>query len=99
MIDSKKSPRVCSNGHKYFKSSDCPVCPVCEKERKPEDGFLSKLNAPARRALVNKKILTLKKLSAFTETEILQFHDIGPSSIPILMNELKSNKLSFRKNK
>ena len=99
MIVSKKSPRVCSNGHKYYKSSNCPTCPVCEKERKPEDGFLSKLNAPARRALVNKKILTLKKLSAFTETEILQFHDIGPSSIPILMNELKSNKLSFRKNK
>lgn len=95
----KKTLRICSNGHKYYKSSDCPACPVCEKERKPEDGFLSKLNAPARRALISNKILTIKKLSTFTETEILRLHGIGPSSIPILKNELKSNKLSFRKNR
>lgn len=94
-----KKLRICSNGHKYYKSSDCSACPVCEKERKPEDGFLSKLNAPVRRALINNKILTIKKLSTFTETEILQLHGIGPSSIPILKNELKSNKLSFRKNR
>jgi hypothetical protein len=99
MSEPKKSLRFCKSGHKYYKSSDCPTCPVCEKEGKPEDGFLSKLNAPARRALVNKKILTLIKLSTFTETEILQFHGIGPSSIPLFKNELKSNKLSFRKSK
>ena len=99
MTGLKKTLRICSNGHKYYKSSNCPTCPVCEKERKPEDGFLSKLSAPARRALVNNNILTVKELSAFTETEILQMHGIGPSSIPILKKELKSNKLSFRKNK
>jgi hypothetical protein len=99
MSELKKTLRFCKSGHKYYKSSDCPTCPVCEKERKPEDGFLSKLSAPARRALVNKKILTIKKLSEFTETEILNLHGIGPSSIPLLKNELKSNKLSFRKSK
>lgn len=99
MTVSNKTLRVCSKGHKYYKSSNCPTCPVCEKERKPEDGFLSKLNAPARRALINKRILTVKKLSTFTEAEILKFHGIGPSSIPVLKNELRLNKLSFRKNK
>ena len=99
MMESKKSLRTCSNGHKYYKSSDCPACPVCEDERKQKNGFLSKLSAPARRALENKRILTIKQLSNYTETEILNLHGIGPSSIPILKNELKMNGLSFRRNK
>ena len=43
--------KVCTNGHQFFKSSDCPTCPVCEAERKPKFGLLSLLAAPARRAL------------------------------------------------
>jgi hypothetical protein len=43
--------RICPNGHHYVKSSDCPVCPFCEADRKPKKGFLSLLSAPARRAL------------------------------------------------
>jgi hypothetical protein len=99
MAESKKTLRICNNGHKYFKSSACPTCPVCEKERAPKNGFLSKLSAPARRAFENNRILTIKQLSDYTETEILNLHGIGPSSIPILKNELKVNGLSFRKNK
>lgn len=91
--------RICNRGHKYYKSSDCPICPVGEKERAPKNGFLSKLNAPARRALENNQILTIKHLSDYTETEILNLHGIGPSIIPKLKNELKVNGLSFRKNK
>lgn len=29
----KKTLRTCKKGHRYYKSSDCPVCPACEKER------------------------------------------------------------------
>jgi len=24
--------------HRYFKSSDCPICPICEQEPKPMSG-------------------------------------------------------------
>jgi len=57
MTSSNKSLRTCAKGHKYYKSSDCPTCPICEKELKPATGFLSILSAPARRALENNGIL------------------------------------------
>ncbi|MCW3083401.1 MAG: hypothetical protein JWP12_767 [Bacteroidetes bacterium] len=97
MRPSEKNLRTCPNGHKYYKSSDCPVCPVCEKDRKPEDGFLSMLSAPARRALENAGITTLKQLSKLTEKEVLGLHGMGKSSIPKLTAELKEEGLEFRK--
>jgi uncharacterized protein len=93
----KGTLRTCKNGHRFRKSSDCPVCPVCEAERKPETGFLSGLSAPARRALENAGIKTLKQLSRRSEAEILEFHGMGPVSIPKLRAALKSEGLSFRK--
>ena len=60
----KGTVRVCPKGHKYYKSSDCPTCPVCEEERKPDEGFLSTLAAPARRALENAAIKSVGQLSA-----------------------------------
>jgi DNA-directed RNA polymerase alpha subunit len=57
---------------------------MCEAARKPKDGFLSSLAAPARRALENKGINSLKELSMFSEAEILKFHGMGKSSIPKL---------------
>lgn len=92
-----KTWRTCSNGHRYLKSSDCPVCPVCETERKPEVGFLSELAAPARRVLENAGIDSLMKLSKFRESEILSLHGIGPSSMPKLRAALKQYKLAFKK--
>jgi len=92
-----KSLRICPKGHKYYKSSDCPVCPFCERDKKPEDGFLSLLGAPARRALENKGITTLRKLSDFSEKEILKLHGMGPGSIPKLRSALKSAGLNFNK--
>jgi predicted RecB family nuclease len=88
--------RTCSKGHHYYKSSDCPVCPICENECKPKEGFLSLLSAPARRALENKGIKTLQHLSEFTETEILKLHGLGPSTIPKLKKALKEENLSFK---
>lgn len=69
---------------------------TCEKERKPETGFLSQLSSPARRALENEGITTLEQLSNFSEKEILKLHGIGPSSIPKLKNALKEVGLSFK---
>jgi len=92
-----KNLRICDKGHKFYKSSDCPVCPVCEKKRKPSSDFLTKIVAPARRALEHEGIDSLLKLSKFTEKELLDFHGIGPGSIPKLRQALKEKGLSFRK--
>lgn len=89
--------RTCPKGHHYLKSSDCPTCPECERERKPESGFLALLAAPARRALENEGIDGLKELSALTEAEILKLHGMGKSSLPKLREALKQAGLSFRK--
>lgn len=64
--------------------------------KKTENGFLSLVGAPARRALENAKIDSLKKLSSYTEKELLKLHGLGPSSIPILKKCLKENGLSFK---
>jgi hypothetical protein len=54
--------RTCPNGHMYYKSSDCPTCPVCEKAKVPAEEAFAVLSAPARRALENKGITTVKEL-------------------------------------
>ncbi|MFS0690667.1 RNA polymerase alpha subunit C-terminal domain-containing protein [Sporosarcina sp. 179-K 8C2 HS] len=97
MTTSNKTLRTCSKGHNYYKSSDCPTCPICEQERKPDNGFLSSLSAPARRALENNGITSLQQLSAFSEKEILRFHGMGPASLPKLREALETNGLSFKK--
>ena len=89
--------RICRNGHQYHKSSDCPVCPVCEKVRKPAAGFLTKISAPARRALEREGINSPVKLSKYTAQELLQLHGIGPGSIPKFKEVLNQKGLSFRK--
>ena len=89
--------RICSKGHKFYKSSDCASCPICEKERKPGTGFLSIISAPARRALEREGVNTHLKLSKYSEEELLKLHGIGPGSIPTLKNALKEKGLSFRK--
>ena len=96
MATSERNLRICNKGHKYYKSSDCPICPTCEREQKPDNGFLSVLSAPARRALENNGITTLQQLSKYTEKEILQLHGMGPASLPKLKSSLKENGLSFR---
>ncbi|MEC0126567.1 RNA polymerase alpha subunit C-terminal domain-containing protein [Paenibacillus pabuli] len=97
MVNAKGTLRTCEQGHSYSKSSDCPTCPVCEQERKPKEGFLSLLSAPARRALENQGITTLQLLSQYTEKEILKLHGIGPSAMPKLKQALEEEELSFNK--
>ena len=93
----KGTLRTCTKGHKYYKSSDCPTCPICEQERAPQNGFLTKISAPARRALENAGIKTLKQLAMHSEKELLALHGIGPSAIPKLKDALKKEGLSLKK--
>ncbi|HYG49892.1 MAG TPA: hypothetical protein VD905_03270 [Flavobacteriales bacterium] len=89
--------KTCKNGHTFVKTGDCPVCPICEALHKPQEGFLSQLAAPARRALENQGIKSLKQLSKFTEKELLSLHGMGPSSIPKLRLALKEAGLHLKK--
>lgn len=96
MATSEKNLRTCKKGHKYYKSSDCPVCPVCASEEKPDDDFLSTLVAPARRPLQGKGIATAHDLARHTEVEILALHGMGPSTLPRLRKALATAGLSFK---
>ncbi|MFE6078218.1 RNA polymerase alpha subunit C-terminal domain-containing protein [Paenibacillus sp. NPDC057886] len=96
MANTKGTLRTCEQGHSYYKSSDCPTCPVCEMERKPKEGFFALLSAPARRALENQGITTLRLLSQYAEKEILKLHGIGPSAMPKLKQALEEEGLSFK---
>lgn len=92
-----KELKTCKKGHHYYKSSDCPVCPTCEDERKPKDGFLSLISAPARRALENIGVSNLKQLSELCEADLLKLHGMGPASIPKLKKALTKAGLSLKK--
>lgn len=96
-MTTQKTLRTCRKGHQYYKSSDCPTCPVCEQERKPANSFMTGLSAPARRALESNGITTLKKLTSHTEKDILSFHGMGPASLPTLRKALAEAGLSFKK--
>ena len=89
-----KEKRTCKNGHVYYKSSDCPTCPTCEAEAKKEKFFVQ-LSAPARRALENEGITTVKKLASKTEKEIMALHGMGKASLAALKKALEDAGLKF----
>ena len=91
--------KTCSNGHQFTKSSDCPVCPQCEKEKKPTGGVLSLVAAPARRALQGAGIESNSDFSKFTKEEILQLHGMGPKALDVIESEMKKGKVKFKKSK
>jgi DNA-directed RNA polymerase alpha subunit len=93
---SQKTERICNKGHHYFKSTDCPTCPVCEEERKSEAGIFSVLSAPARRAMENNRITSLEELAQYSEKEMLKFHGVGKTSIPTIKKLLAEKGLSFK---
>lgn len=95
-METKKTLRTCNNGHRYYKSSDCPTCPICEEAKKPTKGFLSLLASPARNALEHAGISSLEKLSTYTEKEILKLHGMGKATIPILKKALADSGLSLK---
>lgn len=96
MAAANATRRICDAGHTYYKSSDCPVCPVCAAESAPEQGFMADLSAPARRALEHAGWTTLAELSRRTKREILDLHGVGPATIGPLEEALKRASLAFR---
>jgi DNA-directed RNA polymerase alpha subunit len=68
-----------------------------KQQDEPVDDFLAGLSAPARRALQNNGIKTIKDLSKLTEEEVLQLHGIGKTAIPLLQKALKEKGLSFER--
>ncbi|MFD2118102.1 RNA polymerase alpha subunit C-terminal domain-containing protein [Paenibacillus yanchengensis] len=92
----ERTERNCDNGHRYYKSSDCPTCLICEREQQPNTGFLAEMSAPARRALQTEGITTLEELARYSEKELLKLHGFGPASLPKLRIALSEAGLSFR---
>ncbi len=90
--------KTCSRGHRYERSSDCPVCPKCWPGyyKKMKTDLPEGLSAPAIRGLLGAKITSLKHLARHTQAEILALHGVGPSAIPKLRNALKKRGLAFR---
>jgi len=60
---------------------------------------LPKLASPARRALQNAGITSLKQLTKVTEVELLQLHGMGPNALGKLREALTANGMSFRESK
>ena len=87
--------KICDKGHTFYKSSDCPTCPTCAAENKPESGFLSLLSAPARGAVEHAGITTLTQLSQYSEREILKLHGVGHKSLPTLREALGEAGMAF----
>jgi predicted RecB family nuclease len=88
--------RICEAGHRFVKTSDCPICPHCEAARKPESGLLNLVAAPARRALERAGIYTVQDLSRWTEAELLQLHGFGPSSLPKLREAMQVEGITWK---
>ena len=56
------------------------------------------LAAPARRALVNAKILKLSDLKKISEAELKKLHGMGPSALKLIKTEMKRKKFKFAEN-
>ena len=55
-----------------------------------------KIAAPARRALVDRKLFKLSDLKKISEKELISLHGMGPNALKILKKEMKKKKLSFK---
>jgi hypothetical protein len=53
------------------------------------------LAAPARRALINAKLIKITDLKKITEKQLMALHGMGPSSLPIIKREMKKLKFKF----
>lgn len=94
-----KIKNTCKFGHTFYKSSECPNCPVCGKLKEPASVFLMLLSNPARNALLHHGIDTIQKLSFYTEKDILKIHGIGKASLPALRKSLGEKGLTFKQEK
>lgn len=88
--------RTCDKGHVYYKSSSCPVCPICAQQQKPDSGILAALAAPAPRALLSAGITHAKQLCTYTEAELRALHGMGPNALQKIAVMLDSMGLQLK---
>ncbi|HLO57064.1 MAG TPA: hypothetical protein VK169_22400 [Saprospiraceae bacterium] len=93
---SNKTLRICKSGHKYYKSSDCLICPICESEKNSTSNFIVEFSAPARRALESIDVSDLESLCKFTRKEIANLHGMGPSGLKKIDQLLAAANLKFK---
>jgi hypothetical protein len=71
----KKIAAFARMGMCIYKSSDCPVCPICRKRTcHPQWAFFRNSVRQQGRALEGAGITTLELLSKYSEKEILKLH-------------------------
>ena len=63
-----------------------------------KDGVWRELGiaAPARRGLIDKKIMNLKQLARITEAQFDEIHAMGPKASAIIKAEMKRKKIRFK---
>jgi len=96
----KQTLRTCPKGHRYNKSSDCPVCPVCAaaaKEKLAGDEIPRAIAAPALRALDREGIRTLAQLAQRSQADVAALHGVGPKAIRLLGDAMAARGLAFKK--
>ena len=54
------------------------------------------LAAPARRALINAKLIKITDLKKISEKNLMALHGMGPGSLPIIKREMKKFKIKFK---
>lgn len=55
------------------------------------------LAAPARRALINAKILKLSQLAKHREADVAALHGMGPNALKTIKAAMKTSKITFKK--
>ncbi len=55
------------------------------------------LAAPARRALVDAKLLKLADLKKFTLAELKALHGMGPNALAVISTAMKKSGIAFKK--
>lgn len=97
MVKKVKTEKACPKGHKFFKSSDCPICPICESNKKVLSPELKSIAAPARRALECIGVNSILQLSKFKKSEIMGLHGIGPDALNKMKKAMDQLGLAFKK--
>ncbi|MCT4560300.1 MAG: hypothetical protein N4A41_02895 [Crocinitomicaceae bacterium] len=88
--------RICSNGHRYEKTSDCPVCPRCEQLLWVGSQWVGLAN-PAKRALAAHGVEDYSDFIKYTREEVASWHGIGPNALKKIEEKLKECHLSWGK--
>ncbi len=66
-----------------------------DRNAEDESDLPAELARPARRALLQGGYRRLEQLTMLTESEVAQFHGIGPHALAQLRRALVRNNLSF----